>query len=92
MRSYKKGSWNVIDDVSGFKHKAHRLRKRWDGVYVSKDNWEPRHPQDFLRARKDNMSVPWTRPRPGDLFTYDPYAYARSVINEYQINGFMING
>ena len=26
-------------------------------------DWEPRHPQDFLRARKDtSMTLPWSRP------------------------------
>jgi len=24
--------------------------------------WEPRQPQDFVKAIPDNMSVPWSRP------------------------------
>ena len=30
--------------------------------------WEERQPQDFIRARQDKISVPYTRPRPIDVF------------------------
>ncbi|UCR75297.1 hypothetical protein vBAfQDWS535_10 [Alcaligenes phage vB_Af_QDWS535] len=89
---YEKGSWNIIDDVSGQKVKASKVKLRWDGLYTTEENWEPRHPQELLRARTDNMSVPFSRPRSADVFTGQLYAYGRSVINEYQINGYMING
>lgn len=32
--------------------------------------WEPRHPQDFLRARKENNTLPWTRPEQTDVSAY----------------------
>jgi hypothetical protein len=38
------------------------LIKRWDGFMVDKDCWEPRHPQDLLRAKPDDQSVPWSSP------------------------------
>lgn len=89
---YKKGSWNVIDDVTGFKEKAGDLKERWDGIRTTKENWEPRHPQDFIKAVKDDMSVPYVRPRTPDIFVNNPGALAQSVVNEAPLNGSEYNG
>lgn len=63
----KKGDWNGSCDVCGFKLKASQLKKRWDGLMVCKEDWEPRHPMDFYRAPIGTESkVPWTRPEPVD--------------------------
>lgn len=68
-RNYLKwGDWNAICDVCGFKHKASEMTERWDGLMVGKECWEPRHPQDFLRVRLDDPSVPWVRTDPADQF------------------------
>jgi len=66
--TYKSGDWWAICDSCGQKHKASEMKKRWDGFFVCSDDWEERHPQDFVKARQDKISVPWTRPRPTDLF------------------------
>lgn len=66
---YKPGTWNALCDVCGFKHKSDELKKRWDGLMVCKHDWEPRHPQDLLRVPREQISVPWTRPQPEDVFT-----------------------
>ena len=55
------GTWNVIDDRSGAKVKASATQKQWDGYRTVKP--QPRHEQDFLRARKERIGTPWTRPR-----------------------------
>jgi hypothetical protein len=69
MKTYfKLGSWNVICDVCGFQFKADEVLKRWDGLYVCKDDYEPRHPSDFLRVREENTSVPYSRPDVADVF------------------------
>lgn len=65
---YKHGDWNAICDVCGFKFKASQLRRRWDGFMVCEKDWEPRHPQDFVRGTKDDQSVAFTRPEPTDTF------------------------
>jgi hypothetical protein len=63
MKSYYKPDvWNVICDVCGFQFKSDELTKRWDGLMVDKDCWEPRHPQDLLKAKPDDQSVPWSAP------------------------------
>jgi hypothetical protein len=36
-------------------------------MVCSKD-FETRHPQDLLRVRVDDPSVPWTRPEPTEIF------------------------
>lgn len=63
MKTYwKKGSWDATCDVCGFRFKADQLKKRWDGLMTCAADWEPRHPQDYLRAVPDKQAVPWTRP------------------------------
>jgi hypothetical protein len=61
QNSYTHGSWNVICDVCGFKFKSDDIKKRWDGMMVCKEDWEPRHESDFYRAPKEDPSVPYTR-------------------------------
>lgn len=60
---YKPKAWNALCDVCGGKFKSTEMRKRWDGLMVCGSDWEPRHPQDFLRAVKETSNqLPWTRP------------------------------
>lgn len=40
--------------------------RTWDGLYVCREDWETRHPQDFVRGRLDNQNVPNARPEPLD--------------------------
>ena len=69
-RTYaKKGDWNGICDVCGFKMKASKLKLRWDGLRVCSDDWEPRHPSDYYRAPIGPESqVPWSRPEGSNDF------------------------
>lgn len=60
------GGWNAECDRCGFKFKNSDLKRTWDGLYVCKDDWEPRHPSDFQTGHKDDPSVPWTRPESAD--------------------------
>lgn len=59
---YKKGDWNIRCDVCGFKFKSSEVKQRWDGLWVCRDDWEERHPSDFFRSRKEDTSVPFSRP------------------------------
>lgn len=40
------------------------MLKRWDGLFVCKEDYELRHPQDFLRVFGDKQTVPIARPDP----------------------------
>jgi hypothetical protein len=37
--------------------------KEWNGLLVYKDFVDPRHPQDLIRARRENLSIPDARPQ-----------------------------
>ena len=67
------GEWNVICDVCSKKIKAHDAKLRWDGFIVCPDDFENRHPQDFVKAQTDKITVPFTRPIPTLTFTVIPY-------------------
>jgi len=76
MNYYKSGDWNITCDVCSKKIKASESNRRWDGFIVCSDDFELRHPQDFVRAKQDKISVPFTRPIPTLVFTtvvYDLY-------------------
>lgn len=62
------GQWNVICDVCSRKIKSGQAKQRWDGFIVCPDDFEYRHPQDFVKAKTDKITVPFTRPRPPDIF------------------------
>lgn len=65
---YDPDSFNRICDRCGFKVKAKNTRMEWNGAIVCKRHWEPRHPQDKLKGRKDRQSVPNPRPEAADVF------------------------
>lgn len=61
---YKPGDWNAICDRCGFKFKASELIEDWQGFRVCVHDFETRHPQDFVKAVRDKIYVPWTRIEP----------------------------
>ena len=63
---FKRGSWNAVCDRCGVYFKAEELRQDWQGLMLCADDWEPRHPQDFVRARTsaEPAPVPFTRSPP----------------------------
>lgn len=65
---YKHGDYNALCYVCGRKRKGSEMRRRWDGVFVCTDDWEPRHPQDFVRGEVENSAPPWTQPEGDDIF------------------------
>lgn len=67
------GTWNAVCDVCGFRYKANEMKKRWDNLMVCPTDYELRNPQDLIRVRGDNPSVPWARPENDD--THIPVCY-----------------
>jgi hypothetical protein len=65
---FKLGDYNAICRVCGFKRKASELKLRWDGVYVCRQDWEIRQPQDFVRGCPEEVAPEWTQPEPPDQF------------------------
>lgn len=62
------GDSKACCDVCGFDYKQSQLRKRWDGAMVCSKDWEPRHPQDFVKARPERNNVKDARPSPEPRF------------------------
>ena len=77
---YTSGQFNVICDVCGKKIKAGEAKHRWDGFIVCPSDFEQRHSQDFVRARQDKISVPFTRPIPTILSTNVPYISTGDIV------------
>lgn len=66
--TYVRGEWKALCDICGVEYKASQLQKRWDGFMVCSKDWEPRHPQDFVRGVADFQTPPYTRPETQDIF------------------------
>lgn len=58
----------VLCDVCGFDYPASETKMRWDKARVCMKDWEPRHPQDSVRAKRDRQAVRNARPEPPDVF------------------------
>ncbi len=72
------GEFNLYCDVCSKKIKAHEAKHRWDGLIVCEKDYETRQPQDFVRARQDQITVPFSRP-----------VEARTLTNITYINIYM---
>lgn len=55
--NYKPGDHNVHCMRCGRDYHESDMRKEWNGLIVCKRCWEPRHPQDFVRATKDKVAA-----------------------------------
>lgn len=92
---YVSGGWNVICDSCGKKIKASEAKQRWDGLIVCPADFEMRQPQDFVKARSDKITVPFTRPRPPDVFIDVPYICTqdgKTAVAYYAVAGCSITG
>jgi hypothetical protein len=58
---FARGAWNFICDCCGAKYKSFDARKQWDFQIVCPTCWEPRNPQDFIKAIPEKP-IPWSRP------------------------------
>jgi hypothetical protein len=61
------GEWNAQCWQCGGKFKAGQLQRHWQGYMVCPRCWEPRQPQDFVKAPPDQQAPPWTQPK-ADVF------------------------
>lgn len=54
---YEPGNHWVVCDRCGFDYRAEDVIEEWTGAVVCRQKcWEPRHPQDFVRAVEDDMT------------------------------------
>jgi hypothetical protein len=65
---FKIGDWNAQCAECGAKRKSSELRLTWDGFRTCDTCWQPRQPQDFVRATTTHKGVPWSNDRPPPTF------------------------
>lgn len=98
------GQYNAFCQSCGRKYKAHELRKRpEDGLMVCPDDWEPIHPQKYIKFKRDSKPLPFvlsqdgsaTDPSAGSLTDIGGNTFPPSVnmnaISEVIISGEAIN-
>ncbi len=66
---YKRGDHWVECERCGFVYRASKMTKEWTGLIVCRSCRETRHPQDFVRGRKDDQTPKGlVRPESPDTF------------------------
>ena len=93
--NYKSGDWWAICDVCSKKVKASKTKMRWDGLIVCPEDFEHRHPQDFIKVRQDKITVPFLRPRPQDTFvsvSYTGNTLTCTPMSRFGVSGIGISG
>lgn len=71
---FEAGNHWVVCDRCGSDVRSKDSRRTWDGLVVCPEDWEQRHPQDFVRGRTDDMSAKGNvRPEPQDNFVEKTY-------------------
>jgi hypothetical protein len=68
MARFRRGDHIVRCDLSGFLVNASECKMMWNGLFVRKDLWTPRHPQDQLATTKESMAPSVLRPEGTDQF------------------------
>ena len=77
---YRKGEHLFDCQVCGQTFYSSDKRIRWDGAIVCKEDWEPRHPQDFVRSKPDDQTVDHPNNRPAFQYDEDTYLKAQFTI------------
>lgn len=78
---YEPGNHWVICDRCGIAVRAEDAMKTWDNLVVCPNDWEQRHPQDFVRGKQDDQAAKDpVRPEPSDTFVSVTRESATSTI------------
>jgi hypothetical protein len=65
---FRRGDHTVRCDRSGFIVNASDCKMMWNGLFVRKDLWEPRHPLDRAAPALENRTPLHARPSGEDQF------------------------
>ena len=86
---YIPGQFNIYCMSCARKYKSSEIRRRWDGMYVCDEDWEPRHPQDFVRGiPEESNKLPFAF----DVDGYVAPAVGGSLMNSTSIAGISYSG
>ncbi len=58
---FRLGDYNAICDKCGMRRYASECHLDWQGLFLCKECYEPRHPQDFVENIPEDQSVPIPR-------------------------------
>ena len=67
-RHYKIGDYLFICDRCGTPHYSSDGLLEWNNLFVCRECYEPRQPQDFVHGLVDDQTVEIARPRQRDVF------------------------
>lgn len=91
------GDWNAVCAQCNRKRKASTMRQLPAGVpgagmfVCFPEHWDARHPQEFVRAVPDNMTVPWAQP-PSPSYTAFCTPNGQSAVPGMSQPGCMVPG
>ncbi len=88
---FRFGDWNAACSMCGRKRKASQLVRNWQGMWRCPEHNEPRHPQDFVKGVREDMSVPWAQPQTDSYVLYCTLN-GQSSVPGYATAGCMIPG
>jgi len=63
-KNFVVGDHLVRCDETGVVHYRSEMVRRWDGALVHRSQWEPRQPQEYVRAYTDPRTARVIRPEP----------------------------
>lgn len=57
---WRKGTWLIIDSESGMTRSSDKVKKDYAGLMVTKRYADYEQPQDFIKAERDPMPIPFS--------------------------------
>lgn len=76
---YEPGNHWVICDICGVAYRNKEMRETWDNKIVCRHDYEPRHPQEFVKAQKEKVRPEGhVRSDPEETYSSDTPSYDRS--------------
>jgi hypothetical protein len=89
---YIPGDHWVECEVCGLEYRQSKMHQRWDGFIVCPKDFEFRNPQDFVRARKEDISARGLVNAPAEDSFVAPACATRSAVAGVAIAGCAIAG
>jgi hypothetical protein len=85
---YDPGNQWLICQVCGFAVRSQDARLTWDNKIVCPEDFEHRHPQDFVRGRSDRqVPLGLKNPEPADEFIDNKICSTKSSVSTVAITG-----
>lgn len=89
---YIPGDHWVECDVCGFEYRHSVMKERWDNLVVCPQDYEVRHPQDFVRGREEDQNAKGLqRSQTNEAFIDNP-CFDHSAIPNKMIPGCILPG